>query len=145
MDVSKKDELQLTKKWTIVTRHYFNQPNAKVICSAYHAASKLLVVGFSSGTFGIWEMPEFNNIHTLSISQKKIDSVVINATGEWLAFGSSKLGQLLVWEWQSESYVLKQQGHYYDMNSLSYSTDGQNIAICKKWSSVIFRIFRWNC
>ncbi|CAG8482711.1 6342_t:CDS:2 [Diversispora eburnea] len=43
-------------------------------------------------------------------------------------FGSSKLGQLLVWEWQSESYVLKQQGHYYDMNTLSYSSDGQYIA-----------------
>ncbi|KAG9016742.1 hypothetical protein FRB90_002308 [Tulasnella sp. 427] len=39
-----------------------------------------------------------------------------------------KLGQLLVWEWQSESYVLKQQGHYFDMNTLSYSADGQNVA-----------------
>ena len=49
-------------------------------------------------------------------------------TGEWLAFGCSSLGQLLVWEWQSESYVLKQQGHYYDMNCLAYSPDGQLIA-----------------
>ncbi|CAG8552856.1 23585_t:CDS:2 [Dentiscutata erythropus] len=121
-------ELSKSKRWTISSRHYFNQSGAKVICSAYHASSNLLVVGFSSGIFGIWEMPEFNNIHTLSISQKAIDSVTINSTGEWLAFGSSKLGQLLVWEWQSESYVLKQQGHYYDMNTLSYSSDGQNIA-----------------
>jgi periodic tryptophan protein 2 len=36
--------------------------------------------------------------------------VAVNSTGEWLAFGSAKLGQLLVWEWKSESYVLKQQG-----------------------------------
>ncbi|KAJ1339305.1 hypothetical protein BSLG_006072 [Batrachochytrium salamandrivorans] len=42
--------------------------------------------------------------------------------------GSAKLGQLLVWEWQSESYVLKQQGHQHDMNSISYSPDGQFIA-----------------
>ena len=41
---------------------------------------------------------------------------------------SSALGQLLVWEWQSESYVLKQQGHYFDMNTLAYAPDGQNVA-----------------
>ncbi|CAG8653350.1 7311_t:CDS:2, partial [Ambispora leptoticha] len=133
MDIDKEQDDDSIKKpkmkrWLIIQRHYFNQDGAKVECSFYHLESKLLVVGFSSGTFGIWEMPEFNNIHTLSISQKKINSVAINATGEWLAFGSSKLGQLLVWEWQSESYVLKQQGHYYDMNTISYSSDGQYIA-----------------
>lgn len=37
------------------------------------------------------------------------------------------LGQLLVWEWQSESYVLKQQGHPNSMVSLAYSPDGQYI------------------
>lgn len=40
---------------------------------------------------------------------------------------SSGLGQLLVWEWQSESYVLKQQGHFNSMVSLAYSPDGQYI------------------
>ena len=63
-----------------------------------------------------------------SISNQRITSVAVNVTGEWLAFGCASLGQLLVWEWQSESYVLKQQGHYYDMNTLSYSPDGQLIA-----------------
>lgn len=67
-------------------------------------------------------------INIISISQKKIDTVAINVTGEWLAFGSAALGQLLVWEWQSETYVLKQQGHYYDINSVSYSSDGQSLA-----------------
>ncbi|KAG0301506.1 hypothetical protein BGZ98_008287 [Dissophora globulifera] len=115
------------RKWKVVQRHYFNQDHAKVVCAAYHAASGMMVVGFANGVFGIWELPSFNNIHSLSISQKKIDSVTINSTGEWLAFGASKLGQLLVWEWQSESYVLKQQGHFYDMNCLSYSSDGQSV------------------
>ena len=61
----------------------------------------------------------------ISISQKKIDTVSISPSGEWLAFGSSKLGQLLVWEWQSESYVLKQQGHQHEMSCVCYSQDGQ--------------------
>ena len=62
-----------------------------------------------------------------SISQNDIDHVSINESGEWLAFGASKLGQLLVWEWQSESYILKQQGHFDSTNSLVYSPDGQQI------------------
>lgn len=40
----------------------------------------------------------------------------------------SGMGQLLVWEWQSESYVFKQQGHFNNMASLAYSPDGQYIA-----------------
>ena len=49
-------------------------------------------------------------------------------SGELLAFGCRRLGQLLVWGWQSETYVLKQQSHLYDMNVMSYSPDGQLIA-----------------
>lgn len=122
------DNVVAYTRWGIVGRHYFNQPGTKVVCCTFHPQSSLLIVGFSTGVFGLWEMPSFTNVHTLSISQEKISSVAINKTGEWLVFGATKLGQLLVWEWQSESYILKQQGHYYDMNTLSFSQDGQNIA-----------------
>lgn len=113
--------------WRIVQKHYFMQGAAHVRCAAFHPESNLLVAGFSNGLFGLYEMPDFNNIHKLSISQNDIDFVTINKTGEWLAFGASKLGQLLVWEWQSESYILKQQGHFDSMNSLVYSPDGTKI------------------
>ncbi|GAA5980269.1 hypothetical protein JCM5350_000893 [Sporobolomyces pararoseus] len=115
-------------RWGIQDRNYFLQTGSKVTSTTFHPPSNLLVVGFSNGVFGLWEMPSFTSVHTLSISQEKITSVAINETGEWLAFGASKLGQLLVWEWQSESYVLKQQGHFYDMNTLSFSSDGQQVA-----------------
>jgi periodic tryptophan protein 2 len=115
-------------RWGVHKRNYFNQPGTKVVCSTFHPSSNLLIIGFSTGVFGLWEMPAFSNIHTLSISQEKISSVAINPSGEWLAFGAKKLGQLLVWEWQSESYILKQQGHYFDMNTLAYAPDGQTIA-----------------
>jgi periodic tryptophan protein 2 len=115
-------------RWGVSDRHYFNQPGTRVVCATFHPGTSLLIVGFSSGVFGLWEMPEFTPVHTLSISNEKISSVAVNPSGEWLAFGAAKLGQLLVWEWQSESYVLKQQGHYYDMNTLAFSSDGQNIA-----------------
>ncbi|EFX03833.1 periodic tryptophan protein 2 [Grosmannia clavigera kw1407] len=114
-------------RWRIVKRNYFMQNNTSLRCAAYHAASNLLVAGFSNGLFCLYEMPDFNMIHTLSISQNDIDFVTINTSGEWLAFGASKLGQLLVWEWQSESYILKQQGHFDSTNALVYSPDGQRV------------------
>ena len=116
-----------SSRWRIVERRYFMQNNAKAECATFHAASGLMVVGFSNGLFGLYEMPDFNSIHTLSISQNEIDHVAINKSGEWLAFGASKLGQLLVWEWQSESYILKQQGHFDSTNAAVYSPDGQQI------------------
>ena len=64
---------------------------------------------------------------SFSISQHKVTTCAINASGEWLAFGSSTLGQLLVWEWQSESYILRQQGHAFPPTALAYSPDGQTI------------------
>ncbi|KAL8781050.1 MAG: hypothetical protein Q9194_000556 [Teloschistes cf. exilis] len=113
--------------WRIAQRHYFMQSNAKILCAAYHASSNLLVAGFSNGLFGLYELPDFNMIHTLSVSQQGINHVAINKSGEWLALGAAKLGQLLVWEWQSESYILKQQGHFDRMNDLVFSRDGNRI------------------
>ncbi|TPX32377.1 hypothetical protein SmJEL517_g04533 [Synchytrium microbalum] len=121
--------LKRSATWRISERHYFKQGGGvNVVSAAFHSSSQILVIGLSNGVFGLWELPDFTNIHTLSISSKKIDAVAINPSGEWLAFGSSKLGQLLVWEWQSESYVLKQQGHRHDMSSVAYSPDGQFVA-----------------
>ena len=39
-----------------------------------------------------------------------------------------RAGQLLVWEWRSETYVLKQQGHFYDVSAVAFSPDGALIA-----------------
>ena len=41
--------------------------------------------------------------------REKLSSLAFNALGDWIAVGCAKLGQLLVWEWRSETYVLKQQ------------------------------------
>ncbi|ORY78966.1 periodic tryptophan protein-like protein 2 [Protomyces lactucae-debilis] len=116
-------------RWIIVDRYYFHQTPAKLKCCTFHARNNLLVAGFSNGLSGIYDLSNggFAMIHNLSISQNAIDNVTINESGEWLAFGASKLGQLLVWEWQSESYILKQQGHFDAMNAVTYSPDGQRV------------------
>ncbi|KAL3685326.1 hypothetical protein R1sor_003348 [Riccia sorocarpa] len=114
-------------QWVLVKKDFFLQSTKATSCS-YHSRLSLLVVGFANGTFGLYQLPDFTCLHLLSISREKITSASFNDTGNWLAFGCSKLGQLLVWEWRSETYVLKQQGHYFDVNCVAYSPDSQLLA-----------------
>lgn len=110
-------------KWAIKDRHYLGE-NPYVHSCDYNSHTHLLILGLSTGVFFLYEMPDFNLIHSLSISHRSLSSCAINRSGDWLAFGCAKLGQLLVWEWQSETYVLKQQGHYHNIGALEFSPDG---------------------
>eukprot|EP00736_Rhodelphis_marinus_P001983 Rmarinus@m.290 len=111
--------------WRIEHKHFFNMPNTKVTCADFADGPRVLAVGFSTGVFGLWELPSFTQLQTLSISSNGLDSACFNATGDWLAFASEKQGQLLVWEWRSETYTLKQQGHQHLLRCCEYSPDGQ--------------------
>lgn len=114
------------ERWRIVQREYFMQ-NAKLKCAVYHPATNLLTVCFDNGLFSLYEIPSFSNIHSLSMASSPISTVTINKTGEWLAMGSSKTGQLLVWEHASESNILKQSSHLDALTTLSYSPDSTRI------------------
>mmetsp|Transcript_4564 Transcript_4564/g.6469 ORF Transcript_4564/g.6469 Transcript_4564/m.6469 type:complete len:933 (+) Transcript_4564:1-2799(+) len=113
--------------WKPTSRHYFHQ-DSLVTCSAYSSSQNLLTVGFASGLFALYELPSMANVHTLSISNRSIRSIAVNNTGEWLAFGCPSSQQLLVWEWRSETYIIKQKGHAYGMTCMAYSPDGIVIA-----------------
>ncbi|XP_060576398.1 periodic tryptophan protein 2 homolog [Ruditapes philippinarum] len=134
--LSKEEEMKQVDKviYKKTARHSYKEARGDkasrgtVTSSAYHKSTHILVTGFDDGVFFLHEMPDFNLIHSLSISDKTIATVDFNKIGDWIAFGCSGLGQLLVWEWQSETYVLKQQGHYNNMNCVVYSPDGQNLA-----------------
>lgn len=107
------------------SREKTNEIVVKRLTSAmYNKETKVMVTGFEDGCFFIHEMPHCNLIHSLSISDQIIGSVEFNKTGDWIAMGCCGLGQLLVWEWQSETYILKQQGHFNNMTCLEYSPDG---------------------
>ena len=114
-------------KWVLRNREFLWDPHTRVSSVNFQAESSLLVVGFDNGVFGLYEMPECTNIHRLSVSNQCITSSAINSTGDWLVLGSARMGQLVVWEWKSESFVLKQQGHLYGLNSLDFSSDGHFI------------------
>lgn len=115
-----------------LARHYLcdlmkEEREVKLTCAAYHKETHILITGFSNGSFLVHELPEVNHIHSLSISDQCISSVALNSTGDWVALGCVGLGQLLVWEWQSETYIMKQQGHFNTMTCFAYSSDGQYI------------------
>lgn len=127
-ELGEQQEYLHKQKWGLLRKDDFLQAQSKVTACDYHRGLDMVVVGFSNGVFGLYQMPDFVCIHLLSISREKITTAVFNELGNWLVFGCAKLGQLLVWEWRSESYILKQQGHYFDVNCLAYSPDSQLLA-----------------
>ena len=88
----------------------------------------ILVLGLQNGSFSIYSMNNFENKYSLKISEAKISSLSINPSGKWIAFGSKYLNQLFVWEWKSETYIYKQQGHMNDINIISFSPEGGQLA-----------------
>ena len=128
------DETNQAKKlvhtrWSVEKRHYFDHGGSHVSAVSFCERSQILGVGLTSGVFGLYEMPSMANIHSLSVGSKQlIKTCVLNQTGEWLALGCPSSQQLLVWEWRSETYVLKQRGHAYGMRCMAYSPDG--VVIC---------------
>ena len=104
------------------------QINGKVCIADINTKSNIIVFGLSTGIFCIYDVNTFENKYTLQISENKINTLSINSDGLWLAFGSRKLGQLVVWEWKSETYVFKQQGHSFDISTICYSPDGSIIS-----------------
>lgn len=91
----------------------------------YHKQTHILCTGLESGSFFLHDLPDFNLIHSLNMSDHPISSVAFNPTGDWIALGAARSGQLLVWEWHSESYVMKQHGHLNNMSCVNYSPDGR--------------------
>lgn len=47
------------------SRHLFPKDHSRVTSVTLHKPSHLLVVGFASGVFSLYEMPDFNLIHSL--------------------------------------------------------------------------------
>jgi periodic tryptophan protein 2 len=86
------------RKWELLRKDGFMQSPAKLTACTYHRGLDMVVVGFSNGVFGLYQMPDFVCMHLLSISREKITAAVFNEIGNWLTFGCAKLGQLLVWE-----------------------------------------------
>lgn len=117
---------------------------AWITSSDYNSNAALLVLGYNTGHYSLYDMPSATLIYNLASDYGAISSISINHTGDWIAFGSSvdpevdvdsatnmTQSRLFVWEWQSKSHVLDQIGSGASMSNMhecvSYSLDGTHV------------------
>jgi len=110
--------------WRAADRKYFQKNEAQVTACAFHPGLNLLAAGFSTGVFELYQLPDFTSLQALSVSQAPVSTLSFGAGGEWLHVGCGELGQLAVWEWRSESFVFRQQGHTGEVAGMDVSRDG---------------------
>uniref|UniRef100_A0A1I8EA68 U3 snoRNP-associated protein Utp1 n=1 Tax=Wuchereria bancrofti TaxID=6293 RepID=A0A1I8EA68_WUCBA len=133
---SKNTSKDVKKMWYDKTKRHFmmehldNAHGVNLTASTFHPPTSMLITAFSNGAFLLHEMPNFNLIYSLRVSETKVSSLAINKSGDWIAIacGKGTEGQLVVWEWQSETYVMKQQSHSQSITTVAYSPDGSQIA-----------------
>lgn len=70
---------------------------------------------------------DLESLHTLSVSSGALTDIEFSASGEWLALASAQAGQITVWEWRSETHVLKQQAHLLAATTMAFSPDGRAV------------------
>lgn len=106
--------------WQIIKKHYIN--GAKISSYCAKKDGSLLVIGQTNGVFTLLDLPDCHTLQTLSVFQNaKISTMSINDSGEWIAF--ARPGHLCVWEWPSETFVLRQQGHASHIHCLSFAIE----------------------
>lgn len=145
-DLEPKSSDKLTSRyWIEALKAYVNQSKGTIITGcAFNYEKNLVAISTSNGVFTLYGVSVgldadstdpnsilIHSIHTFSLSNSPLTSLKFGARGEWLAVGAAKMGQLIVWEWQSESYILKQQGHSYGIQCSSFSPAGLTQG---KWS-----------
>jgi len=148
------DVLRRKGTWSCVAKAFMHIPGGhKVTQTSFNVKTNVLAVGTTGGIFMLFELlPKLSVLHTLSLggacgglgasaaatannslsvagagaagAAAPIDAIAVNPTGEWVAVGSKQAGQLLVWEWQSETYILKQQGHSSGTRCCAFSPSG---------------------
>lgn len=130
-DAEKADKIffEKTKKYWL-SESSGSGKSVDVTAARFHKETNILATAFNNGVIVLHEIPTFALIHNLRVSEMRIQTVAWNMTGDWLAIGCGKgsTAQLVVWEWQSESYVMKQQAHSLRITTAEYSPDGALIA-----------------
>ena len=102
--------------------------NSNSFLNLGHFYWNILIIKFISYIYRVWKWMNVWEIGFKPSPNFYLFIYFLIFSGDWIAFGCSELGQLLVWEWQSETYVLKQQGHFNNMASVSFSPDATVMA-----------------
>ncbi|KFG57503.1 putative periodic tryptophan protein PWP2 [Toxoplasma gondii RUB] len=86
--------------------------------------SQYLLVAFSGGAFQLYELPTLAVLCKLSLGLASLDAVTLSFDGEWIGALAVESQTLVVWEWRSETYVLRQQSHAHGLRAVAFSPAG---------------------
>lgn len=137
-DVSEHEErMQLATSrrelFKLEKKHFlWSDADGRSVLAAADFKGSLLVAAFASGVFAVYDCQEDGSslecVHRLSVARGAVDAVALTNDGERIALASKRFGQLAVWEWRSETFVLKQQGHDHEATCVAWSSDGRIFA-----------------
>lgn len=148
-------------RYHVVSKQYLKpekQSDCYITASDYNSENNLLVLGYNTGHYALFEMPSATMIYELQQDFGSISTICINPTGDWIVLGSSidhevdiekgnnrSETKLLVWEWQSKSHILDRVGSGVTMYNLHecacYSLDGNSVIS----GNLAGRLKLWDC
>ncbi|KII72806.1 Periodic tryptophan protein 2 [Thelohanellus kitauei] len=114
--------------------------NSKLMCCCYQKINNVIALGFDTGVCLLYDYETLSLVQQITLGSHPIDWIEINR-GTWVAFVVSATHQLAVWEYATESFVLKQQGHNFNMKCVDFSPDssmivtGSDDGLVKIWNS----------
>ncbi len=60
-------------------------------------------------------------MQTFSVGENKISTLAVNKSCTWVCLGLKTFGQIIVWEWKSQSYIINQKGFVHETTSISFN------------------------
>ena len=137
-DEHSQDKSSAKKEWSLLEKwFFFPQRSIKVSTAALiptgNGQTFLICIAFINGSFALYKLCTAANdwthveIHSLSLQAPSdhaggpplISSLALSRGGDWIGIGSP--GQLIVWEWQSETFVLKQTASPHSTTCVDWS------------------------
>ena len=95
--------------WADANDGELRRHNGRLVAADHSAAHQLLACAFSGGVFAVYETSGEHRcacVHRLSVARGDVDAIALDRTGDRVAMGSRRFGQLVVWEWRSEAFAL---------------------------------------
>ena len=113
------DRKNNSTEFNVVNKASIQNGVGYVTSSSFDSFSGILGLGLSGGAFSLYEIPSLTAVQSLSVGSS-VTSVCVSNGGDWIAIGVAEAGQLIVWEWRAENFILKQQGHHDGVNCVAF-------------------------
>jgi periodic tryptophan protein 2 len=109
---SKYEATSAPSKWRLSHKHYLNSPThlGRAVGMYVAPAIHLAVIALDTGAIALYDLWTQQQLQSLTISTAAISVVVLSPDATWIGIAAAETGSLAVWEWQSETYILRQQG-----------------------------------